>query len=112
MIRGSEGQPAMSTLVTGEALKTAVKDQTFVKDGEASAVETVKYDLRLGSTVLKAAYGLPMEIERIPEEKRWIDPGEVVFVVTKDGWPGRAGAPGQPSVERLLAAHRLTRPAP
>jgi deoxycytidine triphosphate deaminase len=74
----------MSTLVTGDALKTAVRDQTFVKGGEAGAVETVKYDLRLGSTVLKAAYGLPMDIERIPEEKRWIEPGEVVFVVTKE----------------------------
>jgi len=84
MIRGNEGLPPVSTLVTGDALKEAVKTETFIKGGEAAAVETVKYDLRLGSTVLKAAYGLPMDIDRIPEEKRWIEPGEVVFVVTAE----------------------------
>lgn len=74
----------MPQLVTGERLRKAVTDGTFITDGEAAGVEAVKYDFHMGSSVLKALYGQPIAIDKIPEEDRWVDPGEAVFLLTRE----------------------------
>lgn len=74
----------MATLVTGEALHAAVRGETFIRNGDAKAVDSVKYDLRLGSTVLKASIGLPKALDQMQDGEQWIDPGEVVFVLTQE----------------------------
>lgn len=74
----------MTKLVTGTRLLQAVQDGTFIKNGIAASVEAVKYDLHLGDRVLKAAYRQPKDINSIPEEERIVDPGEAVFVLTRE----------------------------
>jgi dCTP deaminase len=77
----------MPTLVTGEKLRDAVEKQTFIEGGNANSVEGVKYDFHMGSQVLKAKYGQPVDIEKLPEVEKSalaVDPGEVVFVLTQE----------------------------
>ncbi len=77
------GRP-VATLVTGDALHAAVAGGTFIRGGDASAVDNVKYDLRLGAQALKASIGLPKAIDQMQDAERWIEPGEVVFVLTQE----------------------------
>jgi deoxycytidine triphosphate deaminase len=74
----------MATLVTGSALHAAVAGETFIRGGDPKAVDTVKYDLRLGPQALKASIGLPKAIDQMQDAERWIEPGEVVFVLTQE----------------------------
>jgi dCTP deaminase len=74
----------MPRLITGERLKQAVEGGTFIINGDPSGVEAVKYDFHMGSSVLKALYGQPKDIDKIPEEERWVDPGEAVFLLTRE----------------------------
>ncbi len=78
------GCPAMPTLVSGSKLKEAVENSTFIIGGEPSSAEAVKYDFHMGPSVLKAEYGQPIDIEAIPQERRFIAPGEVAFVLTRE----------------------------
>jgi len=83
-IAESGGGRPMTTLVTGARLKGAVEAGSFIKGGDATSVEAVKYDFHMGARVLKAFYGQPKDISGIPEERRTVDPGEVVFVLTEE----------------------------
>ncbi|HEX5279484.1 MAG TPA: hypothetical protein VFW28_05365 [Micropepsaceae bacterium] len=74
----------MPTLISGSKLKQAVEQSTFIKNGAPSSAEAVKYDFHMGSRVLKAEFGQPVEIDSIPQEKRWVLPGEVAFVLTRE----------------------------
>ena len=74
----------MPSLISGSRLKQAVIDETFIVGGDASSVENIKYDFHMGTLVLKASIGQPMELAEIPLEKRFVDPGEAVFVLTKE----------------------------
>jgi dUTPase len=74
----------MPTMVTGDRLQEAVEVGSFIEDGDVASVEAVKYDFHMGSRVLKALYGQPKDIETIPEEERWVDPGEAVFLLTRE----------------------------
>jgi dCTP deaminase len=71
-------------LITGAKLRKAVEEGTFIEGGDVKSVETVKYDFHMGSRVLKAFYGQPKDIETIPEQNRWVDPGEAVFILTRE----------------------------
>ena len=75
---------SMATLVTGDALHAAVAGETFIRGGDPKAVDTVKYDLRLGMQALKASIGLPKAIDQMQDAERWIEPGEVVFVLPQE----------------------------
>jgi deoxycytidine triphosphate deaminase len=84
--RGREDR-SMSHLVTGVRLCEAVTKQTFIKGGEVSSVEGIKYDLHVGNRILKAAYTQPVDVDRLLEADRsslCVEPGEVVFVLTKE----------------------------
>lgn len=74
----------MPRLVTGDQLRNAVANSTFIQDGDPAGVEAVKYDFHMGDRVLKALYGQPKDIGTIPEEERWVDPGEAVFLLTRE----------------------------
>jgi dCTP deaminase len=77
----------MPALITGEKLRAAVENQTFIQGGDPNSVEGIKYDFHIGSQILKAKYGQPVDIENLPEIERGalcVDPGEVVFVLTKE----------------------------
>ena len=77
----------MPTLITGSRLREAVENGTFIKGGDIASVEGVKYDFHMGSRVLKASFATTIDIAKLPETERAnmrIDPGEVVFVFTKE----------------------------
>ena len=77
----------MSIMVTGQELGTAVKDGTFIQNGDPSGVEGVKYDLRLSSRILKAKFSRPVDASEMSEVEKGdlcVDPGEVVFVLTEE----------------------------
>jgi deoxycytidine triphosphate deaminase len=76
----------MANMVTGEELRDAVKQQTFIKGGDADSVEGVKYDFHLGSRILMAG-GSPVDTSLLTElekSKLQIGPGEVVFALSEE----------------------------
>ena len=77
----------MAKVITGDALKRAVEDQSFIKGGSLSCAEGLKYDFRLGTRILKASFGLPVDMSSMSEAERGqvaVDPGEVLFVLTEE----------------------------
>ena len=86
MNRGGQRGARMATLVTGERLLTAVKTQTFIQGGIESCAEGVKYDLRMGSRLLKTKCG-PIDTSKLGEVERgqlYLEPGEVAFVLSEE----------------------------
>lgn len=76
----------MPIMVTGEALRDAVKRQSFIKGGDPDSVEGVKYDFRLGTQILMAG-GSPIDttqLSAIERSKLSIGPGEVVFALSEE----------------------------
>lgn len=78
------GGTYVPNLISGERLRQAVSEGSFIIDGVISSVENVKYDFHLGDRVLKASFGQPIDLDKIPEDKRCVDPGEAVFVLSKE----------------------------
>jgi dCTP deaminase len=77
----------MAKVITGDALKRAVEDQSFIKSGDLSCAEGLKYDFRLGSRILKASFGQPIDMNSLPEVERGqiaVEPGEVLFVLSEE----------------------------
>ncbi len=79
------GSHPVATLITGERLAKAIQPGGFLRDGTPSSVEGAKYDFRMSPLILKASFGTPVNLERLPEDQRakvTVEPGEVVFVRT------------------------------
>jgi deoxycytidine triphosphate deaminase len=77
----------LAKAITGDHLLAAVNSQTFIKDGDPKGAEGIKYDFRMGSRILKAAYGQPLDMDGLTENERtgmFVEPGEVVFVLTEE----------------------------
>ena len=77
----------LANAITGETLLRAVNTQTFIKNGDPTCAEGVKYDFRMGSHVLKAKFGRSMDMDKMAEDQKAemvIEPGEVVFVLTEE----------------------------
>jgi deoxycytidine triphosphate deaminase len=79
------GTRSMPSLITGDHLRTAVEKNTFIKSGVVKSVEGAKYDFRMSPIILKSSFVTPVNIEKLPEDKRSqavVDSGDVVFVKT------------------------------
>jgi deoxycytidine triphosphate deaminase len=77
----------MAKIVAQEVLREAVRQSSFIRDGHVDCVEGIKYDFRLGSRILKARFGRPVDAEKLSEsEKRdlYVEPGEMVFALTEE----------------------------
>ena len=76
----------MATMITGERLLEAVKTQTFIKGGDERCAEGVKYDFRMGKRLLKAKFGraIDMTSPQIDHNDLFVEPGEMVFVLTQE----------------------------
>jgi deoxycytidine triphosphate deaminase len=86
VVNAKEPRP-MASLITGERLQHAVEGSTFIKNGLVKSVEGAKYDFRMSPVVLKSSFVTPVNIEKLPEDKRAqavVEPGEVVFVKTME----------------------------
>jgi deoxycytidine triphosphate deaminase len=76
---------SVANLITGDRLKAAVATGGFIQDGNPTSVEGAKYDFRMSPQILKASFGTPINLEKLPEDQRAqvkVEPGEVVFVRT------------------------------
>lgn len=80
----TSGGFSMARAITGDQLRAAVQSESFIKLGHPDNAEGVKYDFRAGTRVLKATFGQGVDIQNIPEKDRWVEPGEVVFVLTQE----------------------------
>ncbi len=74
----------MPNLISGDRLRKAVEDEAFIIGGDPKSVENVKYDFHMGDRVLKAAYAQPVDFAELPQASRFVEPGEAVFVLTKE----------------------------
>jgi deoxycytidine triphosphate deaminase len=75
------------SLITDSQLREAVERQTFIKQGTPRSVEGMKVDLHMSDRVLKASYRQPINISELGAVERSslvVEPGEVVFVLTKE----------------------------
>lgn len=78
----------MSKILTANDLKNAIEKQTFIQDGSKECAEGIKYDFRLGTRFLKAYFGRPIDFSEIKSaeemKKAVVEPGEVVFVLSRE----------------------------
>lgn len=79
----------MSKVITENTIKTWIREGRVMECGDIDCAEGIKYDFRLGSKFLKAYFGRVMDYEedlRTAEDKRKavVEPGEVVFVLSKE----------------------------
>jgi deoxycytidine triphosphate deaminase len=77
----------MPKIIPASQIKEAITQRDFIIDGKLDNAEGIKYDFQLGSSLLKADYGQPIEMEKLSEVERAklaIQPGEIVFVLTEE----------------------------
>ena len=77
----------MPRMITGDALIAAVRDHTFIINGAELSAEGIKYDFRLSSRILKAGYGMPIDLAGLTPAERsaqFVEPGEMVFVLSEE----------------------------
>lgn len=78
----------MSKILTADDLKKIIEEGELLKDGDNKCAEGIKYDFRLGSRFLKAYFGRPVDFEDIRSademKKAVVEPGEVVFVLSRE----------------------------
>lgn len=85
----NRGENCMAKIITGTELKELVSKGNIIQDADISCAEGIKYDFRLGSKLLKSYFGDPVDIEKdlstVEERnKAVVEPGEVVFVLSKE----------------------------
>ncbi len=77
----------MPNIITESEIKRAINEETFIKNGNVNNAEGIKYDFCLGEYLLKSDFGQPIDMSKLPEERKaqlFIEPGEVVFVLSKE----------------------------
>jgi len=73
----------MPTLITGPALHKLL-EQGVIESGDIKCAEGIKYDLRLSDRILIAKYGRPMLASEIGPLDLFVEPGEMVFVLSRE----------------------------
>ncbi|MBD5456786.1 MAG: hypothetical protein HDR23_10060 [Lachnospiraceae bacterium] len=84
-----KGEKHMAKIITGAELKNLILTGDILENADIKCAEGIKYDFRLGSKLLKSYFGDPIDIEKdlvTMEEKNRavVEPGEVVFVLSKE----------------------------
>lgn len=79
----------MAKVITGTELRKLIEEGKILENADIKCAEGIKYDFRLGSKLLKSYFGTPVDIEKdlvTMEEKNRavVEPGEVVFVLSKE----------------------------
>jgi deoxycytidine triphosphate deaminase len=96
----------MANLVTGDELRKAVETGSFIQGGDVSCAENVKYDFRVSSRILKAKFGAPVDANKLSETEKsalFVEPGEVVFVLSEERLVLPSDMMAQLSPKRKLA---------
>lgn len=79
----------MAKIITGAELKALISDGKIIQNADLACAEGIKYDFRLGTKLLKSYFGAPIDIEKdLPtlddRSKAVVEPGEVVFVLSRE----------------------------
>lgn len=79
----------MSKVITENQIQEWVREKTVIQNGELCCAEGIKYDFRLGNNFLKAYFGRVMDYEKDLKSaedirKAVVEPGEVVFVLSRE----------------------------
>ena len=78
----------MSKIISGDILKSKIRNSELIEHGKERNCKGLKYDLVFSGRYLKAKIGDPVDYEQIPVAERndlaVIKPGEVVFVITEE----------------------------
>jgi dUTPase len=77
----------MPTLLGLPALKNALSETGFIKNGKLENIDGIKYDFCLSPEILKAKFKQPINAASLPDTMKKelvIEPGEVVFVLTQE----------------------------
>lgn len=85
----TRGGKYMAKVITGAELRKLIDDGKILENADIKCAEGIKYDFRLGSKLLKSYFGDPVDIEKdlvtVEEKNRAVvEPGEVVFVLSKE----------------------------
>lgn len=85
----TRGGNYMAKVITGAELRKLIEDGEILENADIKCAEGIKYDFRLGSKLLKSYFGDPVDIEKdlvtVEEKNRAVvEPGEVVFVLSKE----------------------------
>jgi len=84
----TQGKKFMPKIITGNELKELLKEGILVENSAIENAEGIKYDFRLGTKLLKSCFNAPIDIEEdligVDRQKAVVDPGEVVFILSKE----------------------------
>ena len=73
----------MASIITGDDLKALVG--TVIGEGVVENADGIKYDFRMGSSILKAKNRVPIDIDTYADKSQLVvEPGEVVFVLSRE----------------------------
>ena len=77
----------MAKILNKDQLIKYIEEQDIIQNPNFDNIEGIKYDFSMSSRILKSKFGQPIDILQIPETERStinVEPGEVVFVLTKE----------------------------
>lgn len=77
----------MPELLGNTSLIDALSQNGFIRNGKKDNIDGIKYDFCLSSTILKAKFKQPIDVEKLPDTMKRelvVEPGEVVFVLTHE----------------------------
>lgn len=86
-INDYSGGIGLSKTITGKALKDMVQAGNVIENGNVANCGSIKYDFVLSDEILKADFGSPRRMSDLTSVERKdaiIQPGEVVYVLTKE----------------------------
>lgn len=82
-----QGEKEMAETITGIKIKNLVEEGKIIENGSISNCGALKYDFTLSDEILKSDFSTPVKFEDLSVEERrkaLIQPGEVVYVLTKE----------------------------
>lgn len=77
----------MAETITGSKIKKLVEEGKVIENGSISNCGSLKYDFTLSDEILKSDFSTPVKLMDLSVEERrtaLIQPGEVVYVLTKE----------------------------
>ena len=82
-----QGEKRMAETITGIKIKNLVEEGKIIENGSISNCGALKYDFTLSDEILKSDFSTPIKFDELSVEERrkaLIQPGEVVYVLTKE----------------------------
>lgn len=82
-----QGEGRMAETITGSKIRKLVEDGKVIENGSINNCGSLKYDFTLSDEILKSDFSTPIRFEELSVEERrkaLIQPGEVVYVLTKE----------------------------